>query len=275
MRDWRATQRVLPAKYYDLVVIDHYGLDANWHSLCRTYAKRVLVVDDLANRHLDCDFLLDSNYDDGLADQYSGLISSATEKLLGPRYLLKSRALIEVASQVDSLTPDEQSVSICFGGSDPLDYSAAACQALASLPQNWQVDCIIGPQYRNVQRLALTLAGLSNFNLRHNPKDIFNIVAGSRVSIGAAGGMMLERLLLMVPSLVAPIAENQLKSVDKLSELGAICLIPPEVVSSPNSLLPKVMEMANDENLRLRLRDLSYKLFEDTRTHNLVAGILD
>jgi spore coat polysaccharide biosynthesis predicted glycosyltransferase SpsG len=238
-------------------------------------ANQVLVIDDLANRRLDCDFLLDSNFDDGLAGKYCALIPIAAEKLLGPKYLLKSQALIEVVSQVDSLIRDDQRVSICFGGSDPLDYSAAACQALASLPQSWKVDCIVGPQYQNVQNLALTLANFLNFNLFHHPKDIFRILAKSQVSVGAAGGMMLERLLLMIPSLVFPIAKNQLNSVNRLSKLGAICLIPPEALSSPSRLAAKVIEIANDETLRLRLRDLSHKLFGDTRTHNLVASILD
>jgi spore coat polysaccharide biosynthesis predicted glycosyltransferase SpsG len=237
-------------------------------------ANQVLVIDDLVNRRLDCDFLLDSNFDDGLAGKYRALIPIAAKKLLGPKYLLKSQALIDVVSQVDLLIRDDQRVSICFGGSDPLDYSAAACQALASLPQSWKVDCIVGPQYQNVQNLALTLANFLNFNLFHHPKDIFWILAKSQVSVGAAGGMMLERLLLMIPSLVVPIAKNQLKSVDGLCKLGAIHLIPPEVVSSTDSLAAKVTEIANNETLRSTLKDLSHKLFGDTRTHNLVADIL-
>ena len=46
-----------------------------------------MVIDDLANRHHDCDLLLDQNYIHN-DKSYDDLIASKTIKLFGPNYAL-------------------------------------------------------------------------------------------------------------------------------------------------------------------------------------------
>src|SRR5262245_11850872 len=46
----------------DLHVVDHYGLDREFESETRAWAKKILVIDDLAERKHDCDILMDQTY---------------------------------------------------------------------------------------------------------------------------------------------------------------------------------------------------------------------
>ena len=46
----------------DLLVVDNYALDEAWETPMRRYAKKIMVIDDLADRKHDCDVLLDQNY---------------------------------------------------------------------------------------------------------------------------------------------------------------------------------------------------------------------
>ncbi|MEZ5605346.1 MAG: pseudaminic acid cytidylyltransferase [Burkholderiaceae bacterium] len=53
---------------WDWLVVDHYALDARWEARLRSVARRILAIDDLADRRHDCDALLDQNfYADGPA----------------------------------------------------------------------------------------------------------------------------------------------------------------------------------------------------------------
>ena len=52
----------------DWLVVDHYLLGAAWHSAARRAARRIMVIDDLANRALDCDLLLDQTFGRDAAD---------------------------------------------------------------------------------------------------------------------------------------------------------------------------------------------------------------
>src|SRR5580658_8626962 len=42
-----------------LLIVDHYRRDRHFESACRNWAKHILVIDDLADRPHDCDWLLD------------------------------------------------------------------------------------------------------------------------------------------------------------------------------------------------------------------------
>jgi UDP-2,4-diacetamido-2,4,6-trideoxy-beta-L-altropyranose hydrolase len=72
----------------DLLVVDHYALDAVWERVLRPAVHRILVIDDLADRPHDADFLLDQNYYRPLEGRYQGLLPSHCQCLLGPSYAL-------------------------------------------------------------------------------------------------------------------------------------------------------------------------------------------
>lgn len=72
----------------DWLVVDHYGLDRQWETALRAIARRIMVVDDLADRQHDCDVLLDQNYSTDGETRYQNLVPASCRCLLGPRYAL-------------------------------------------------------------------------------------------------------------------------------------------------------------------------------------------
>ena len=46
----------------DWVIVDHYGIDDYWHTNLKKFYKKLMVIDDLANRSYNCDILLDQNF---------------------------------------------------------------------------------------------------------------------------------------------------------------------------------------------------------------------
>ena len=57
--DARQTQAALETSApVDWLIVDHYALDARWESQLRPLAKKIMVIDDLADRPHDCDLLL-------------------------------------------------------------------------------------------------------------------------------------------------------------------------------------------------------------------------
>ena len=69
------------------LVVDHYALDERWESALRSAVERVAIIDDMADRRHDCDFLIDQNL--GAEDKgYEGLVGSDCRLLLGPTFAL-------------------------------------------------------------------------------------------------------------------------------------------------------------------------------------------
>ena len=66
-RDAEQTIKVMP-KMTDLLVVDSYALGQYWHQKLRAHTKKILVIDDLADRQFDCDILLNQNL--GVEEKY-------------------------------------------------------------------------------------------------------------------------------------------------------------------------------------------------------------
>ena len=71
----------------DGLIIDHYDIDISYESPLRDHVKKVMVIDDLANREHDCDLLLDQNYSNN-EGRYNGLVRGNCIQLLGPEYAI-------------------------------------------------------------------------------------------------------------------------------------------------------------------------------------------
>ena len=71
----------------DWLVVDHYGIDFRWHNKLRRLIKKLFVVDDIADRKLDCNLLLDQTFG-RLASNYNSIVSPNCVKLIGAKYAL-------------------------------------------------------------------------------------------------------------------------------------------------------------------------------------------
>ena len=83
--DARATGEAVGSA--DWMVVDHYLLDACWHSAARGFAGRIAVIDDLANRPCDCELLVDQNAGRAAGD-YEPWVPAEARVLAGPHFAL-------------------------------------------------------------------------------------------------------------------------------------------------------------------------------------------
>ena len=76
---------ILSTYQVDWLVVDHYALDYRWESHLRNRARKIMVIDDLADRSHICDVLLDQTYG-RLSNDYDSLVPFKCRKLLGSKY---------------------------------------------------------------------------------------------------------------------------------------------------------------------------------------------
>mgnify|MGYP003332874905 FL=1 len=57
-QDANDTKGVIEDKKLDWLIVDHYGFDYRWHKIINKFTKKLMVIDDLANRKLLCNVLL-------------------------------------------------------------------------------------------------------------------------------------------------------------------------------------------------------------------------
>jgi len=147
-QDATDTSHALSDQVWDWLVVDHYALDARWERALRNAVKRILVIDDIADRKHDCDVLLDQNFYMDMDVRYTGKVPAHCQLLLGPRYALLRDEFRRMREQVNPRTGTIKRVFIFFGGVDSDNCTGRAIESLVNICiPGLLVDVVIGAQH--------------------------------------------------------------------------------------------------------------------------------
>ena len=206
----------------DWLVVDHYALDARWESSMRNVVKKIMVIDDLADRLHNCDVLLDQNFYTDMSRRYDGKVPPHCQLLLGPRYALLRDEFRQLHEQVMPRSGRVKRVLVFFGGVDFDNYTERAIEVLASIgDQNWHVDVVIGAQHPHREEVEAKCAK-HGFVCLVQTSQMAELMALADVAIGAGGTATWERCCLGLPALTLCIADNQCNQVANAAEEGLL-----------------------------------------------------
>jgi UDP-2,4-diacetamido-2,4,6-trideoxy-beta-L-altropyranose hydrolase len=205
----------------ELLVVDHYGLGRPWERALRPLTRRILVIDDLADRPHDCDVLLDPNLHDSPNIRYVGLVAASTRVFVGPRYALLRPEFDLVAAR----TRDSglSRMLIFFGGADSSNEALKLVHALRGLAERAPPTVIVlGAINSNVEELRRTTLGMDRIQLVVTTGEMARLMDEADLGVGTCGSAAWERCLLGLPALVVVSAENQRDDARILHSLGAV-----------------------------------------------------
>lgn len=207
----------------DWMVVDHYGIDADWERRLCAHADRIMVIDDLANRQHDCDLLLDQNYVHGMQTRYTDKLPREATCLLGPTYALIRPEYAKQRCGRHQSDGEIRRVFVFFGGTDPDNLTGRTLSALAaSALQHIAVDVVVGANNPNRTALEAQASAMPQIRL-HKPRlHLADLMAEADLAVGAGGTTTWERCCLGLPSLVVSIAENQQRACEALARDGVI-----------------------------------------------------
>lgn len=255
----------------NLWIVDHYGLDAYWHSLVANTIP-TLVIDDLADRQYRASLVLDQNLGRTPTD-YSGLTTA--EVLTGLDYvLLRSEFL--AARQFSHIRQTLEHIVITMGGVDQPNATGLALSALLSTPLATlrKVTVILGQanphseQISHVARLNKhidieVVQGVNNMAERLRQADL---------AIGAAGTTSWERCAVGLPTVIVELAANQKIAAEALTKSGAAERVN---LSDLTSRLPKLIKrIATTSGLLSQMSQQAYKLVDGHGTERVVARLM-
>lgn len=220
-------RRVLQGQIVDWLIVDHYALDIAWEAALRPYCRRLMVIDDLADRAHDGDLLLDQSLGRVEAD-YRALVPAACNLLTGPEFALlrPEFAALRQKSLERRRAAQLQHLLITMGGVDKDNVTGKVLQVLRTheniLPADLRISVVMGPhapwldqvraQATDMPRPTTVVAGVSDMAAR---------MADADLAIGAAGSTSWERCCLGLPSIQIVLAENQKAIAQALVGAGA------------------------------------------------------
>lgn len=228
-QDALACRPILQALQPDWLIVDHYALDIRWEERLRPFYRRLMVIDDLADRAHQCDLLLDQNLGRKPVD-YAGRVPEACTVLVGPQYALlrPEFAALREYSLERRKHPKLQKLLITMGGVDQPNATGKVLDALkhSVLPDDLRIDVVMGakaPWLEEVRQIARDMPWPTDVLV--NVVDMAQRMADCDLAIGAAGGTSWERCCLGVPTIIVVLANNQRSGAQALQDAHAACLL--------------------------------------------------
>lgn len=235
---------------WDWIIVDHYALDFRWQSVLRTKAKRIMVIDDIADRVHDCDILLDQNSYENMDTRYTDKSSDGCSLLLGPHYALLQPAYAKDHHKSLIKTTAVKRIFIYFGGVDDSNLTGITLDAFLGLKRDdISVDVVLPPTSQFVDTIKHQIAKKKNMKLYIGLPSLAGLMKKADLAIGAGGATTWERLCLALPSIVVTVAENQGQLANYLAKSGVICYLGNKEVVNEGLMSNKLQNVLNMQSL--------------------------
>jgi UDP-2,4-diacetamido-2,4,6-trideoxy-beta-L-altropyranose hydrolase len=201
----------------DILVVDHYERGAALEKACRGWARRIVVIDDMADRRHDADILVDAA---NAREAYRGLVPDSCEMLTGPDYAIVNRSFRKMRAGALARRGGAgvESVLVSFGQVDALNATQHAVAALAATGFAGDVDIVLGRAAPHLE--AVRAAAGPRTWIHVDTDDMPALMTKADLAIGAGGVTALERCCLGLPSVLVTVADNQRGIVAMLKKAG-------------------------------------------------------
>jgi UDP-2,4-diacetamido-2,4,6-trideoxy-beta-L-altropyranose hydrolase len=259
----------------DLLIVDHYGIDARWHNKVRDYCKKIFVIDDLADRHLDCDFLLNSSFTNEDKDYKKFISNKDCISFLGPNYALiqpKFSNLRLKAKNKREHISSIQEILIFMGSMDPDNYSSLAINAINQIDwkQSIIVNCILDSHSPSLEKVSNDIESLDlRASIHSNTSDMEKLIYNADLAIGSGGNSAWERCVLGLPTLLTSIAPNQQRNITGITESGAAIYW-----DSTEDLLTVLESCNEDINYLISMQEKAFDLCDGLGTKRITESIM-
>lgn len=243
----------------DWIVVDHYGFDARWHrAVAQGAGCRIAVIDDLADRAIDADVVVDHNFAGDHRAKYADRLERRASVLGGPRFALLGPAYADAPRH----QPRDMvgSIGIFLGGVDQANLSATALDAIDLTGFHGPVEIVSTAANPNLAELRARAAQRPATTVVTDLPDLAAFFARHDVQIGAGGGATWERCCIGAPTLLLVVADNQLAVAPALRDTGVVATPDPiRALDAPAlaaALGPLLTDAGHRQSLSRRSREL-------------------
>ncbi len=256
----------------DLVIVDHYGLSVEWYDAVRAgTGARIAAIDDLADRPISADWLIDHNWHTSHVDKYAAVLRrDDTVLLTGPRHALLDPNFADapLAPVADKVT----SIGVFMGASDAAGATAKVLEAIALSGFEGAVEVVATSANPHLATLRTMIDARPNWILSVDLPDLATFMAQHGLQIGAGGGATWERCAAAAPTIAAITADNQRASLPALAEKDVLHLHGASPID-PVIMADEISALLGDASRRAHYADASRKLVDGRGALRVAAAL--
>lgn len=214
----------------DLLIVDHYQLHADYESAARPWAKKILVIDDLANRPHDCDILLDQTMGRDTED-YKNLVPENCKIVCGSEFTLLRPQFLNAIAQAKvkrEMVSSVENILVSFGATNPEGIIEKTLNALSVFnARSLSINVIMSSNADGCADVAtlcqkITADTPHQVMLETDVKDMASFMLKADIAIGGGGTTSWERACLGLPTILIEVSEDQRLVSENMHKLGAV-----------------------------------------------------
>lgn len=259
----------------DWFVVDHYALDSTWESSIRTISKRVMVIDDIADRQHDCDILLDQNLFHDMNTRYSARVSGQCKLLLGPGFALLREEFSHYRDSVASRDGAVHRILVSMGGIDAGNLTEVAMTAIAGLQYpRIAVDVVIGQKHPARAAIQEKCQALG-YQCHVEVSNMAELMSKADLAIGSSGATSWERCCLGLPTICLIQADNQIAIAAGLEAQGAVVNLGIGTEVDSFALTRLISDLIKQPNILKTMSDASSRLVDGKGSERVCQSMFE
>ena len=259
----------------DWLIVDHYALDRCWELRLRHSAKKILVIDDIAEKPHDCDLLLNENPLPEIEERYKVLLPGHARLLLGPQYALLRPEFIEARNNMKPRDGEVRRILVFYGGVDPTNETGRALEAIGRLNRpDIHVDVVVGSANPHRKIIQSQIEKQPGVTLHVQLPHLAGLMAQADIALGAGGSTIWELLFLGVPALVTTTADNQMPTIQHLNENGFLVWLGSARDVGVNTIQDALAQMLAQTESLLRHSEMGRKIVDGRGVERLTKELI-
>ncbi len=185
------------------LIIDGYQFDQDFIDAWRKKGFKVVVFDDGGRVAPEAEIVIAASDREVNINQ----VEVFPIRLNGNSYRLLREDFARIIPQpLDA----RHTLTICFGGSDPLGITLPLLIALEQNSFSGPIRVVTGSAFEQLDSLNVFISqSMLSIQHIHNAQDMADIWNNARLAVSAAGGSQFELAVCETPSILVTVAENQ------------------------------------------------------------------
>ncbi|QCJ40991.1 UDP-2,4-diacetamido-2,4,6-trideoxy-beta-L-altropyranose hydrolase [Bacillus sp. S3] len=233
----------------DWLIIDHYEISKEWEASLLPYVKKIMVIDDLANREHVCDMIVDQTFGE-TGERYQGLLPSSCIGLFGLDFAILRPQFREHRKNSFHINNNLITIHVFFGGNDYKGHTGKFSNLILKHFPKLFVKAVIGENYLNIDSIhELSKKYGNRFQWKQNIENMAEYMAECDLAIGAAGSTTWERACVGLPAAYLSINSNQIKILETLEKRGFCRYFGDADTLEENQFIIQTQRFISDKNL--------------------------
>jgi UDP-2,4-diacetamido-2,4,6-trideoxy-beta-L-altropyranose hydrolase len=260
----------------DAVVLDHYGVGADEEEKLRAGGRRIVVVDDLADRRHVCDLLIDPGFG-RRREHYDGLTPPDAAVCVGPVYALVRPDFAAARQRAMSRRARHAPVGralVSLGLTDVGGITRRVVETLAPVIGEVRLDVVLGGGSPSLPALAETARRDRRLRLWVDSAEMASLMADVDIAVGAGGSSVWERATVGLPAATAVLAENQRGMIDEMAAAGLTLALDVATGDFEARLREAWGVLVADPELRWRLTERSAELCDGHGAQRVADAVM-